>query len=143
DERGHADAPPPGHGVLEVERSAERQRREHGVELPLERAVLTRARAEQGELARLALREAWVALAQATIGRLEIGETGVTRQRPVDASESRDGPGGLLVHVEWRRPGSPDHYTLRRPVGKGSGIGRHDLAAHRVADQYRPLETEG
>src|SRR4030095_266236 len=74
DQRGRGDAPPEGHAVFEMERSVERHRREHGIELPFQRSVLARPRSEQRQLARLALAESRVALAQAVVGTVEVLE---------------------------------------------------------------------
>ena len=142
DQRARLDAAPEGHRVLEVEGAAQRHGREHGVELPLELAVLAGARAEQRELARLALGEAGVALAHPPVGGLEVVDAALSGERLIDAAEAVDRPRHLLLHVGRWRAESLDDDQRRGDLGKAAGVRRDDLAAHRVADDHRVLEPE-
>src|SRR5262249_59711794 len=99
----------------QVERAVDGERRQHAVELPLERAVLARARAEQRQLARLLFRQARVALAESAVRGVEVLQPGVSGERSVDAPEPVDGPADLLVHAAWRRAGPLDDDHPRPP----------------------------
>src|SRR5262249_34285179 len=110
--------------------------------LPLERAVLARARAEQRQLARLLFRQPRVALAEPAVRGVEVLQPGVSGERSVDAREAVDGPADLLVHAARRRADPREQDRLRRPLRKAARVAGDDLASQRMPDDDRPLEPQ-